>query len=147
MDTRIRCACPEDLPAVAGLQKQWAAEQITFGYGPDEPGRLAGMLGPFFVVAESEGRVVGFASGEVKTSEGNAVLPPDARYLDIDSVYVAGHARSCGIGTRMVQQLLATAERQGISRFLLYSATKDQSAVMRFYARFGFRPWYTVMFR
>lgn len=80
-------------------------------------------------------------------SDGLAVIPAGERYLEVDEVYVHPDHRSSGIGRRMLEALLQDAEGQGVSRALVYSATKDWSRMVDFYGRLGFKMWSVQLFR
>ena len=98
-------------------------------------------------IAEINGDVIGFISGSIRLSEGTAVIPAGKNYIEIDNVYVSVQFRRQGIGSRLVDQLLAQAKQQSVAYALLYSATKDVHAVLRFYEQHSFQSWYVQMFR
>lgn len=109
--------------------------------------QLGARLGPYFLVAEVDGQVVGFVSGSTHESDGAAVVPEGVVYLEVADLYVAAPSRRGGIGGRLLDELLAVARREGVRKVLVYSATKDVRRVLTFYERQGFRPWYVQMFR
>jgi amino-acid N-acetyltransferase len=78
---------------------------------------------PTFVVAESDGHVVGVAGLEV--CEGDALLR---------SVAVADEWRSRGLGRALVARVISDAEARGVHALYLLTTTAD-----RYFPSFGFR--------
>jgi GNAT superfamily N-acetyltransferase len=137
---------------VAGLYRQWEAEGITWGLTAETVADLRAKLNPFFLVAELGGEIVGFVAGRVRRAyaappDNLAVFPGGATYLEVEDLYVVEHARRAGIGTRLVERVLAAARGQGIKHSTVFSATKDTAQISRFYERFGYRPWGVQFFK
>jgi ribosomal-protein-alanine N-acetyltransferase len=87
---------------------------------------LAG--GHHYVVAvDADDVVLGYA--------GLAVNPPDETW--VQNVGVRRSAQRRGIGRRLVEALLAEAERRGVRKVLLEVAV-DNAAAQRLYAQYGF---------
>ena len=80
-------------------------------------------MGPFFFVAEIQDDLVGFISGSVHVSDGLAVIPNGKKYVEIDDVYVSPPFRQLGIGSELLEHLLAQAKEQDFTFASLYSAT------------------------
>ena len=145
--TLIRSAVAADVSAVCRLQQQWFAEDSTHGFVPDSPERVAAALGAYFLVAEVAGEIIGFISGASNVSEGLAVIPAGASYLELDSLYVQPEFRRQGIGGALVTQQLAEARQRGVAYASLYSAARDLQGVLSFYERHDFQSWYVRMFQ
>ena len=146
----IRACAEADLDAVLRLRRAWAEEEITYGYVPATREALLPLLGPYFLVAEDRDAVVGFAYGTLVAGEqhqATAVIPSGQPYLNVDEIYVARGYRDRGIGGRLLDRLTATARAGGVTRFLVYSASKDLDGVLRFYRAHGFRSWYVQLFQ
>ena len=143
----IRAAEPGDVDQVHQMQVQWAEEEITYGYGADSRENLLGKLGPYFLVAELDGSLVGHAYGSPQVSEGLAVIPAGERYLEIEDIYVIPEIRSRSIGGLLLDRLLQAAGEEGIETFSVYSSTKDADRILRFYRGHGFESWYVQLFR
>jgi len=143
----IRECTRDDIESVLEMARGWEAEDSTYGYVAEKADELAGRIGPYFLVAESRGCVVGYAFGSVHVSEGTAVLPAGEAYVEVDAIYVAAEHRSSGIGGMLLDGLLEAARRNGVERSLVYSATRDLEKVLRFYRRHGFKNWYVRMYR
>jgi GNAT superfamily N-acetyltransferase len=130
-DVVIRSCHERDLAAVAGLYRQWEAEGITWGLVVATETDLRAKLGPFFLVAEQRKRaeLLGFAIGRVcratATPPDNlAVFPGGGEYLEVEDLYVAGHARRGGIGTRLMRELLEEARRRRIDHSTVFRGPK-----------------------
>ena len=146
-DVVIRECKSADIEKVMELDRAWAAEDSTYGYVAESAEGLTERLGPYFLVAEVQGFIVGFAYGSVHVSEGMAVLPAGQTYFEVDAVYVTTEYRNNGIGGMLLNDLLEAARHNGIERSLVYSATKDLDRILRFYRRHGFKNWYVRMYR
>ena len=136
-----------DLPDVSRLSVEWAAENLTHGYAPTPPDDLRNRLGSYFWVAEHGSQIIAFAFGSAHVSPGLAVIPAGEAYLEIDEIYVHPEHRGGDIGSRLAHELLAEAESQGITRTLVYSASKDWRRIVGFYQRLGFEMWFVQMVR
>jgi N-acetylglutamate synthase-like GNAT family acetyltransferase len=108
----LRAAQSADLPAIESL--------LTASNLP-----LAGVADalPGFLVAESDGRIVGTAALEV--SSDNALLR---------SVAVAPEWRSRGLGRALVTRVIADAEARGLRGLYLLTTTAEH-----YFPSFGFR--------
>ena len=143
----VRAARPDDLLAVDELYRQWEAEGVTRGLAADPPARLAERLGPYWFVAESAGRVVGFVGGDVRESEGLTVIPAGQRYLEVEDLYVRADHRSRGLGGRLLDRALREAAERGVERALVYSSNRAWERTVAFYRRHGFEMWFVRMVR
>ena len=65
-EIHIRLCHIADLDAVAGLYRQWEAKGITWGLTAETVEDLRARLGPFFLVAERGGEIVGFIAGRAR---------------------------------------------------------------------------------
>ena len=75
MKPLIRTCEHNDIQAICDMEKQWAQDEITYGYVPDNPIELIESLGAYFLVAELEGKIVGYIRGKIKTSKDNSIMP------------------------------------------------------------------------
>ena len=147
MSATIRPAQEKDVPELLALQRRWVAEGITHGLVEAVPEEFIGRLGPYFLVAEQSGDIVGFISGSHHQSSGLAVVPKGERYLEIDDVYVIPRLRGTGVGGQLLDRLEEQARSNGIDRFLVYSASKDVDGILKFYRSHGFNSWYVQMYK
>jgi ribosomal protein S18 acetylase RimI-like enzyme len=143
----IRQAEESDVHHICRLQRRWAEEGNTYGFTPETREQVEAALGPYLLVAEVGGEVVGFVSGSARVSDGTAVIPAGESYLEIDNLYTSPEFRRRGVGGALIEQLLAVAKQRGTTYALLYSAAKDIRGVLRFYEGHQFRSWYVQMFR
>ena len=143
----IRRAHREDVPAVVALTAEWAAEDITHGQIAASTEQAEAWFSGNLWVAEQGAAIIAFASATTHTSDGLAVIPAGETYLEIDELYVAASHRSHGIGGALLEQVLQEASSQGITRGLVYSATKDWRRIIDFYQSHGYKMWYVQMYR
>jgi GNAT superfamily N-acetyltransferase len=145
-DFILREVKPEDLATIHQLQKAWAAEGISYGYEAAPLDGLARQVGPYFLLAELEGAVVGFISATVRVSEGLAVVPVGLSYLEVDDLYVTPPCRGRGLGSKLLEAVLNDARAAGLKRCTVYSSTKDARRILDFYQGHGFKSWFVQMF-
>ena len=67
-------------------------------------------------------------------------------YLAVAGLFVRPEHRRRGLGGALLERLLAAARERGLERHVLASGQRDWPALLRFYARHGFRPWFFTMF-
>lgn len=136
----IRPCTEADLARVVALSKKWADENITLGYEnvawSEE--KLRSRLNGYFFVAEAGRTIVGYGFGEVKKGNAGPVIEQGEPYLEIHEVYVEPRYRMQGIGTKLVERLLAKCEENRITRFLVGSANIRWADTVRFYEKLGF---------
>jgi phosphinothricin acetyltransferase len=107
----VRRATAADLPAVAEIYNAGIAERVaTFETEPRTVSDLEDWAsdGRPFLVAERDGRVVGFARASGYSDR--CVY----RGVGEHAVYVHADARGHGLGRRLLLELCAEAERQGL---------------------------------
>lgn len=142
----IRAAALADVPAVTAIYNEGiAGRQATFETRPRAEAEVALWFGGGalpFVVAEDDGRVVGWARAQPYADR--CVYEGVAEF----GVYVAGAARGRGIGRALLERLAADAEAAGLhkltsrvfttnaaSRALHRAAGFDEVGVARRHAR------------
>ncbi|WP_164545580.1 GNAT family N-acetyltransferase [Paenibacillus albus] len=143
----IRRAAENDLTAVARLSEIWTSENITHGLGANNEELLRGYIGEYFWVAELDSEIVGYITGTVHESDGLAVIEKGEQYLEIDEVYVLPEYRSMKLGHLLVDTILQTSEENGITRSVVYSASKQWQQIVGFYEKHGFKMWFVQMYR
>lgn len=113
---------------VTGLEKRdyWRAVYRRYGEAATAPGAQ-------FLVAESDGEVAGFIIGEVRDWEFGA--PPCGWVFAID---VRPDARQSGIGTRLLQAILAGFRRAGVRKVRTMLAS-DNTLILSFFRSQGMR--------
>jgi L-amino acid N-acyltransferase YncA len=130
----IRAMTPNDWPAVKAIYEQGIATRLaTFETdAPDWDAWDGTYLDAHRLVAEDSGRVVGWA----------ALLPTSRRscYAGVveNSVYVAADARGRGIGSALLERLIADADASGIWT-VQASIFADNAGSIAFHERCGFR--------
>jgi ribosomal protein S18 acetylase RimI-like enzyme len=146
----IRACTHKDIDAVLQLDSQWEQENIAYDFIPISREEFIIHLERFpsyFLVAASDGCLVGYVNGSVHQGKGVAVIPEQEPYLEIDNVYVQPRFRNRHIGGMLLDRLLAVAEQHGIQRFVVCSVSKEMDKILHFYRRHGFTPWYVQLFK
>ena len=132
----IRAARADDAAAIADIYNIGIRERTsTFDTRERDPAEFADRVGGErfpFLVAELDGRVVGWAA--------TAEYSPRDVYAGIAecSIYVDPEARGRGIGTALVAELADEAARRGFHK-LIGKLFDNNEASMRLLARGGFR--------
>jgi ribosomal protein S18 acetylase RimI-like enzyme len=146
----IRQCTPKDIEAVLHLDEQWEQEDIAYDFIPISQEEFAANLARFpayFLVAESEGDIVGYVNGTVHRGTRVAVIPEQEPYVEIENVYVKPGFRNSHIGGKLVERLLEVAEQNGIQRCVVTSVSKDMDKVLNFYRGHGFKLWQVQLFK
>ena len=65
----------------------------------------------------------------------------------IEDVYVTRKFRTHGLGSALVQELVARAEQEGVHRCLVYSSIKELDPILNFYRNNGFKTWNIQFFK
>lgn len=140
-DPAIRPATPADLDAITEIYAD-AVTNGTASYELEPPTRaeMARRLealqdGGFpYVVAESEGRVMGYAyAGPFRPR-------PAYRFIVENSIYVAPDAKGRGLGRLLLERLIAEAERLGFRQMIAVIGDGHAgSASVKLHERLGFR--------
>ncbi len=86
-------------------------------------------------VAEREGEVIGFLSGELR--EGSPAFKPKT-WTAIEDIYVIPRYRSSGIGRTLIEKCQRWAEKKGADGISLQVAAENARA-RKFYTELGFR--------
>jgi len=110
---------------VTGLEKRAYWRRIYQRYG------AAAKAGRQFLVAETDGRVVGFVIGEVRDWEFGS--PPCGWVFAID---VQPGARQAGIGTRLLAAICAAFRRAGV-RTVRTMLARDNTLILSFFRSQG----------
>lgn len=76
-----------------------------------------------------------------------AVFTEEQKYIEIDDIYISSIHRKTGIGSILLQTVLETAEKNGIEKSYVYSATKDLDKVINFYKEHSYKTWCIQMFK
>jgi ribosomal protein S18 acetylase RimI-like enzyme len=143
----IRRATPADVDAAAALaaelvrqhhrvdpERFFLPDRVEQGYGwwfRRELEREAAVL----LVAERAGKVVGYAYGALEERDFSLLLDAHGAIHD---VFVHDSERQAGIGTRLVEAMLAELGARGAPRIVLSTMVGNEAA-QRVFRRCGFR--------
>jgi N-acetylglutamate synthase-like GNAT family acetyltransferase len=146
MNLKIRETERNDIPKILELQTSWHGENLTYGYVPDTEQDLIQKLGCYFLCAENDNEIVGFACGSIHEAYQMAIFIDSEQYLEIDDIYIVPEHRNSGVGSVLLNRLLDTAKQNGTSRFYINSASKNLDKVIQFYRKQDFKTWSVQMF-
>ncbi len=118
----IRRMTEADLPAVADLER----ENFSIPWTEANLRESLNLPGYFFLVAEEEGKVVGYAGLSRVLDEG-----------DVTNIVVTEEFRGRGIGTELTSALLEEGKKEGIQAFTLEVRFSNVPAV-HIYEKLGF---------
>ena len=146
----IRECTHHDLESIFQLDQLWDGENIAYVFTYESREDFITDFERFqkyFLVAENEGQIVGYANGSVRVNKTVAILPKQEMYLEIENIYVLPEYRNRRVGGDLLEKLLKVAEQNGIKRFFVSTVTKDMDRILRFYQDHGFNPWYVELFK
>ena len=141
----LRPATPEDLPALLALSKEWAEEEITYGYAPTGEEQFASCR---CWAAEIDGEVVGYAAGGAKTAPRHTdIQQAGDRYFELEELYVRPDFRNRGLGRLLLERVEKDARQDGLAQLMLGAANRDHAPLLHFYLREGMAPHSFRMFK
>ena len=94
------------------------------------------------LIAEEDGRAIGYAM--VSLGRGQATLTTGERVAELETLSVADGERGRGVGRALMDAAYAVMEELGATEVMLYVLDGNDDAI-RFYERFGLRPYLHVM--
>jgi GNAT superfamily N-acetyltransferase len=147
----IRPCTSADIDRVMALERQWEQEDIAYGdfnpMGREAYISILERLPAYFLVAESDGQLVGYIHASVQRDTPVEVIPADEPYVAIEDIYVLPGYRDRGIGGALLEQIFAVARQEGIERFIVGTLSKQTDSILKFYHSHGFTPWRIQFFK
>jgi ribosomal protein S18 acetylase RimI-like enzyme len=119
------------LAAIRREQQNWTGRREGFE-------RVLSRTDAFMVLAEVEGRPVGYAVVDVRDRAENWRITGD-RYADLESIAVLPDARGRGIGTALLREIYRRLRTIGVME-LTTRVVVGNTGARRFYERAGFLP-------
>lgn len=122
---KLRPATLDDVPTLMSLEKHavtaahWSVEQYQAVFSPRGTPRLA-------LVLEDGDAVQGFLIARAAGPE-----------WELENIAIAGPARRCGLGTRLLGEFLNTAHARGATSVFL-EVRESNSAARRLYEKWAF---------
>ena len=148
---RIRACTPNDIDGVIALERLWEQEDIAYGnFNPMSRDAYVVILERFpayFLVAESDGQLVGYIHGSVQRDKPVEVIPAQEPYVEIEDIYVQPDFRDRDIGGALLERIFEVARQEGIQRFIVGTLSKDTDRILKFYRSHGFTPWRIQFFK
>lgn len=140
MTLLVRPAKEADIPAIASIYAIEVREFVnTYEYdAPDEAEMLRRMqdlvvAGYPYLVAELDGRIAGYAyASSFRARIGY-------RFTVENSVYVAAGLQKRGVGSALLERLIAECETRGFRQMIAVIGESANAASIRLHERFGFR--------
>ena len=134
---QVRVAGPEDAAELARLLEAFNGPPVSV---EQARGRLLAAQGvEAALLAEVEGRVVGFAAVRVVP-----YLSDDVPYAELTELYVEGAHRGQGVGRALLEQAAGIARERGAAELLLQTGLNNQPA-QAFYRAMGCHDYGLVM--
>jgi ribosomal protein S18 acetylase RimI-like enzyme len=147
----IRACLPNDIDNVIALERQWEQEEIAYGdFNPMSREAYVAILERFpdyFLVAESDGQLVGYIHASVHHHKPVEVIPAQEPYVAIEDIYVQPDFRDRDIGGALLERIFEIARQQGTQRFIVGTLSKETDKILRFYRSHGFTPWHIQFFK
>jgi GNAT superfamily N-acetyltransferase len=148
---RIRTCTIHDINAVIGLERQWEQEDIAYGdfnpMGQDAYVAILERFPAYFLVAESDGQLVGYIHASVRLAKSIEIIPEQEPYVTIEDIYVQPDVRNQDIGGKLLERIFEVARAAGIQRFVVGTRSKETDKIIRFYRSHGFTPWSIQFFK
>lgn len=119
----IRETLPDDLDRVVELAAEWARSGETPGEDGEDRQWLADRIGPYLLVSEVEGDLMGYVVGEAAVSgpDVRSVLPEGTPFLEVSALYVRPERRGQGLGGHLFGEVaLCRSRRRPRSGHALY---------------------------
>ncbi len=147
----IRACLPNDIDGVIALERLWEQEEIAYGdFNPMSPDAYVAILDRFpayFLVAESDRRLVGYIHASVQRDNPVEIIPAQEPYVQIEDIYVHPDYRDRDIGGALLERIFEIARQEGIQRFIVGTRSKETDKILKFYRSHGFTPWSIQFFR
>ena len=125
----------QDRPAVLALSRAWAEEDITYGYFANGENELDGYR---CWVAEVDGRVAGYAAGQMETAgRDSSIQRAGDQWFELEELYVDRALRDGGLGGALLDHVEQALRGEGVKRLMLTGANRAQESLLRFYLRRG----------
>ncbi len=142
----LRPAEPADLPQLAALSSDWAAEGNVYGYYANSVEDFAAQD---CWVAEQAGALVGYCCGRFETqTRDTSIMDRGTRYFELEELYVLPALRSQGIGAQIMALVEPMLRQRGATMILLNAVNRDARRLLDFYEdRAGMQCWSARMFK
>jgi ribosomal protein S18 acetylase RimI-like enzyme len=149
-EVKIRIANRGDSKALHAIDGTWKNEGVTPSFSiSTEKEFVKAIEKDIIVVAEKQGKIIGYVGGTVKKStkrdSKKSIIRVDGFgkggvYIDLGSFYVLKKYRQEGVGKALVRRFIKEVKRRGIKQITLASVNKgNPEALIALYKKLGFR--------
>ncbi|MBO9717549.1 MAG: N-acetyltransferase [Pseudoxanthomonas sp.] len=140
MSATIRDATPADVPAITAIYAAEVRDHVnTYEYDAPDAAEMARRMqsildaGYPYLVAEDAAGIAGYAyASSYRARIGY-------RFTVENSVYVAAGRHGQGIGTALLERLIAACEARGFRQMIAVIGEPSNTASIRLHEKFGFR--------
>jgi len=121
---RLRPGTPEDIPSLIGLERQ----SVSAAHWSDDSYRQVFEQGIAvrIVLVVDDGPIRGFLIARITNEE-----------CELENIVVASNSQRCGLGSKLMQELIAVARAQGATRVFL-EVRESNVAARSLYEKCGF---------
>ena len=148
---RIRACALNDIDGVIALERLWEQEDIAYGnFNPMSRDAYVVILERFpayFLVAESDGQLVGYIHASVQHDKPVEVIPAHEPYVEIEDIYVHPDYRDRDIGGALLERIFEITRQEGTRHFIVGTRSKETDKILKFYRSHGFTPWSIQFFK
>ena len=127
----IRLCTKEELPQIAAMSEDFAAEGCCNGIVPETVEELSSYE---LYVAEENGKLLGYAYGTAETASRKRwfILPGHKNYY-VEIIYVKPEYRSLGLGRKLYQKLEDRARELGCETVEVIAVSKSYKKLLHLY--------------
>lgn len=140
MPPSIRIATDADIPAITAIYAAEVRDFVnTYEYDVPDPAEMLRRMrdvlagGYPYLVAEIDGAIAGYAYASAFRSRAAY------RWVVENSVYVATGLQGRGVGSALLQSLIAACEARGFRQMVAVIGEPTNTASIRLHQRFGFQ--------
>ena len=88
---QIRECIHEDIDAIFLLEAEWEKEGVSYEFIPVSRADFVAEFERFrryHLVAESDGKVIGYVNGSVRQGDKPSIIPEETPYLEVENIYI-----------------------------------------------------------
>ena len=144
----IRNASQKDIGEILKLNKKWIKEKSSIGAELEKESDLRESIKhKLLFVAEENKKLIGYLLCYVNKADANwkiFSIKKNQEYIKLDALYVDKNFRKRGIGKLLMKEFL---KENSNKKTFLFADNKKLERLVKFYAKFNFKPVYVAMLR